>query len=153
MIPYPRGLNMASFGVLASLCVVASPVDTRAASLGLRNDVDAPVVVQCISVVNGTIRRGPVHVLHPGQVAWDLIAAPGNKLITIADAKQPTRMLFRDTVPCGSSDLFFSIQADAPPLPNTDDSKAKTNRPLPRKVKLVPAKPPTQPAGSGLPRR
>jgi hypothetical protein len=110
--------------------------------------------VQGTSIVRGVIQRGPLHVLQPGQVAWDVIIAPGNKLIIIADAKQPTRTLYRNTIQCGGSDLFFSIQPDVPPKGQEDPpGKPKVEKPAPPKVKLVSAKPPSTGLGAPASRR
>jgi hypothetical protein len=100
---------------VASVAVMASSGAARADNgwLGFRNDTNAPVIVQGVSIINRVARQGPRHVLQPGQESWDVMIAPGNKLILIADAKQPTRMLLQETVNYAGASLFFSIQTDA----------------------------------------
>ena len=72
-------------------------------------------------------------------------------MILIADAKQPTRILLQQTVLYAGTDLFFSIQPDAPAQV---DKTTATPRPLPAaglKVKITPAKAATTPPpGGGL---
>jgi len=137
-----RGWNGLGQSIAALLIIILLPIEVGAATLGFRNDTESAVIVQGISIVNQVIRRGPPHVLQPGQVAGDVIVAPGNKLIIIADAKQPTRILFRDTVQCGATDLFFSIQAADTADKSDAPAKPKGTKVAPAKVKLVPAKQP-----------
>jgi hypothetical protein len=80
--------------------------------LGFRNDTTAPVIVRGVSIINRVARQGPPHVLQPGQECWDVMISPGNKLIVVADAKQPTRVLLQQTVNYVAGTLFFSIQSD-----------------------------------------
>jgi hypothetical protein len=126
---------------LLSLAVGAiGPGSASAGWLGFRNDTKAPILVQGMSIVNKTLRAGKVHTLQPGQVSWDFIIAPGNKLVIIADAKQPTRILYRDTVPFMGKDLFYSIKPEAPAKNN---AKAV---PL-TKVQIQQIPPPSPPPG------
>ena len=117
--------------------------------LGFRNDTNAPVVVQGVSIINRVARQGPRYVLKPGQECWYIMIAPGNKLILVADAKQPTRTLLQETVNYAGASLFFSIQTDA------NGAGANPNGPrngfAVSKVKLSNSKPKTTPpVGGGL---
>ncbi len=118
-------------GALAVLALAALPAVADAAWLGFRNDTPYVLIVQGTSVVNNTVRQGKRHVLQPGEVGWDLITLPGNKLFVIADAKQPTRVLHQAIVPFAGPDQFFSIQVD--------------QQGAAVKLKLTPAKPSTPP--------
>ena len=152
---------------LALLTVAFLPSWAEAASIAFRNDTDAPVMVQGMSIINRTVRRSKVHVLQPGEIAREPIIAPGNKLIVIADAKQPTRILFQDTIQFTGGDLLLSIQPDVPDKAKEKDPKEKGNPPResspkgkPSKsvvpqVKLVPVKPtpPSSQSKSATPRR
>src|SRR4051812_33236854 len=92
---------------LASILIAAataSAADPR--WLGFRNDTNTVVIVQGISIVNRVPRQGPRHILKPGQESWDMMIAPGNKLILVADAKQPTRVLLQQTVSYTGTNLF-----------------------------------------------
>jgi hypothetical protein len=80
--------------------------------LGFRNDTNGPIIVRGVSIINRVARQGPPHILQPGQECWDVMIAPGNKLIVVADAKQPTRVLLQQTIGYRGGSLFFSIQPD-----------------------------------------
>jgi hypothetical protein len=115
--------------------------------LGLRNDTNGPIIVQGVSIINRVSRQGPRHVLQPGQESWDIMIAPGNKMIIVSDAKQPTRTLLQQTVNYAGVQLFYSIQPDA--------NGAAGNPNGPRagfavsKVKMNTAKPTTTPPPGG----
>jgi hypothetical protein len=115
--------------------------------LGLRNDTNGPIIVQGVSIINRVPRQGPRHVLLPGQESWDVMIAPGNKMIIISDAKQPTRTLLQQTVNYAGKDLFYSIQPDA------NGAGANPNGPrmgfAVSKVKMNVAQPATTPPPGG----
>lgn len=121
--------------------------------LGFRNDTNTPIIIQGVSIINRVPRQGPRHVLQPGQECWDVMIAKGNKLILIADAKQPTRYLMQETVTYAGTDLFFTVKPDPAiiPLPNAP----RTGIVIP-KVKISTSKPTTSPpsgGGIGIPKR
>jgi hypothetical protein len=134
-------------GITALLWTILFVSPAQASWVYFRNDTNYPVVVQGVGVVNRVLKAGPRHTLQPGEVSRDLIVTPGKKLFIIADAKQPTRILFRDTVLCLGADLYFSIQPDPPPAVKAN-AKApaklparKAPPPVPTKVNVVPTKP------------
>lgn len=121
-------------GVL-SLFVLAAPAGAADPGwLGFRNDTKSILIVQGVSIVNGMARQGPRHVLKPGEECWDVIIAPGNKLIHVADAKQPTQLLLRQNVLYAGTDLFFAIQSVAagqnPARATLTPAKATTTPPV-----------------------
>jgi hypothetical protein len=125
--------------VLPLLALAVFPAAVEAGPLiGFRNDTNGTIIVQGMSVMNGQLRLGKRLTIQPGAVAWDTIAAPGNKLITVVDAKQPTRTLLQDTIQCGTKSLFFSI-APVKKKPAPGDKKA----PKTPKLELTPAALPT----------
>ena len=136
-----RGWAVPGGPLLAVAVLAVAPALAEAAWLGFRNDTKSPVIVQGASAGAGGVRRGKPHLLYPGDVSWDRLIQPGNKLITIYEYEnnKPNRILFQGTVPALGGDLFFSIQAEVVPT----DPKAAA--PAPPKVKLVPARPPTPP--------
>jgi hypothetical protein len=148
MVHLWRGSSTARVCLLAVALLDLSSAASVAASMGFRNDTPTPVIVRGASVVNRTVRQGPPHLLQPKGVAWDRILFPGNKLITIYDAKQPSRLLYQGTIPNPGNDQFFSIQLVEPLANGTAEPK-----PAPPEVKLVPIPPPAPPPGSGPPRR
>jgi hypothetical protein len=103
--------------LVLSLVVVALftllPASLRAETLTFRNDTNAPVVVQGSYVVRGTVRRDTPQLVQPG--ASVRVNLPGNKLITVYDARLPSRTLFQDTVQAGNADQSFSFKEDSAP--------------------------------------
>jgi hypothetical protein len=96
---------MILFGIL--------PAALHAETLTFRNDTNAPVVLQGSYVMRGTVRRDAPQVVQPG--ASVRVVLPGNKLITLYDAKLPNRTLFQDTIQGGNNDQSFSIKEDNAP--------------------------------------
>lgn len=111
--------------VPALAVLLASAGVGHAAWLGLRNDLSAPVIIQGGIVANDRIVLGRPQLLYPGEVSWESIVQPGNRIITIYDAKT-RRMLYQDAIRC-NGDLFYSMQPN-PPI----------------RAKLVPAKMPKE---------
>jgi hypothetical protein len=130
-------------GVLAALAVALMPAVVDAATLTLRNDTKGPVIVQGFSLVNRVLRQKR-HVLQPGDEFKELVV-PGTKLIVIADAKQPTEILCKETIHVAGADLFFAIETEEPAVVDKPKGKAlpvaKAKKEQP-KVKLVPIETP-----------
>jgi hypothetical protein len=144
MILFLPGLLRSDFILLAVVAVGLWPAAAEAAVLSFRNETDSPIMVQGISVINRVARRGKLHVLRPGEVGQEPIFAPGSKLIIIADAKQPTRILCQEAIQFTGTDLFYAIQLEESDKARQGDdrpSKAKGRRALTPKVRLVPSKP------------
>jgi hypothetical protein len=80
-----------------------------AGTIGFRNDTNIPVIVQGMGIVNNVVVQGRRHTLKPGAVCYERILRPGQKIIIVVDARQPTRVLFRGTISVARNDLFFSI--------------------------------------------
>jgi hypothetical protein len=129
----------ASSPFLIGLTILTAPTVANAAWFGVRNDSQIPVVFQGASVVNNVVRRGKPHLLQPGQEAWELVQ-PGPKIISVYDARVPSRVLFEGPIVCGNLDMFFSIQVGVVVVPPGVQ--------VPQ-ARLIPAKPRTQP---GAPR-
>jgi hypothetical protein len=89
------------------------PSALLAETLTFRNDTNAPVVIQGSYVVRGMVRRDTPQLVQPG--ASVPVALPGNKLITVYDAKLPSRTLFQDTIQASTNDQSFSIKDDTAP--------------------------------------
>jgi hypothetical protein len=123
---------------------LAAPAIASAGSITFRNDTKIAVVVQGLSILNNRVIQGPVHILQPGQSASDRILLPGNKLIAIADAKQPTRILYRDTQLIGMGDFVFAIQAEEPRKGAKPGKVNKVNLvPITGAAAVIPMKPTT----------
>lgn len=115
-------------GLLACTALAAAPASSRAAWLGLRNDSKTPIIVQTSTVVNNQTCPGRPLILYPGEVTWDCVVQPCIKDITICDAKTKKAIFEKKGTACGTTDVFFSIQAGTP-----------------GQMKLVPTMPPTPP--------
>jgi hypothetical protein len=128
--------------VLATLAALALPALSQAGVLSFKNDTNAPLVVQVITLVNNVARANRAQIVRPGQ-SYGEAALPGNKQILIADARQPTLPLCNETIAQAMGDQYFSIQVDMAPLPqNQFGGQVQA---LPR-VKLVAIPPPVKPA-------
>jgi hypothetical protein len=103
--------------VVLSVAVVALfgvlPASLRAETLTFRNDTNAPVVIQGSYVDRGTVRRDTPQLVQPG--ASVRVVLPGNKLITVYDARLPNRTLFQDTIQAGNADQSFSLKEGSAP--------------------------------------
>ena len=122
---------------VAMSLLVAHPAS--AAWLGYRNETAAAIVVQSSVVVNGKVLRGKAHVLYPGEIAWDNIAAPGARQLTIYDPKANNRQVFQDSINVVNQDIFLSVRLEKPAqVPNQPAQPAT--------IRLVSIKPPG-PAG------
>jgi hypothetical protein len=118
------------YGMLATLLLAAGPASSWAGWLGIRNDVKDTLIVQSLPVTN----RGAITAITrakemaAGEVAWESLLLPGNRLIRIYDNNKV--LLYQKTVPV-MGDLFFSIQLE----------------PMTNKLLLVPIKAPVKPPG------
>jgi hypothetical protein len=100
---------------LALLIIAFAPVIASAETITFRNDTPATIVVQVTSVVRGTVMRERPATLSPNDVSrTDL---PGNKIITISDARKPTNVLYQGAISSSNEDLYLLIKVD-PLLPN-----------------------------------
>lgn len=94
--------------VLALAALVELPAAAHAAWFGLRNDTKSPLSVQTSNIINNAPGPGKFLTLYPGEVAWDSVVQQGVKHVAIHDGKK--RLLYEGKIPCGNSDLFFSMQ-------------------------------------------
>jgi hypothetical protein len=100
---------------LAVFVVLFAPAFASAGSITVYNDDPAgvPVVVQAVTVIRGALVRDKPYLLGRGDKAT--IALPGNKVVTIYDARVANRVLFQGVVPDSTDDLHFGIAPDLPP--------------------------------------
>jgi len=95
---------------LALLLLAAAPASSWAGWLGFRNDLKATVIVQSSVVTNNRrVVPGRPKTLVAGEVAWEAVLLPGNRVILVYDANN--RLIYQKTIPV-TGDLFFSIQSD-----------------------------------------
>jgi hypothetical protein len=93
------------------LFLMLAPALANAEALQFRNDTPVPVVVQAACVVNGRLVRDRPYLLSPSDKT-PAITLPGNKVITISEAKVPNRVLFQGVVPAGTEDQLFGVEVD-----------------------------------------
>jgi hypothetical protein len=114
-----RCLRSTLFAALALCGLTFWPAAAEAAKLAFRNDGPSPVVIHGTTLIRGIVVRGKPLLINPGgSASWDAMPA-GNAIITVLDAKAPTRTLYTGTLTIGTDDLYYSVQ----PEPGT--SKAK----------------------------
>jgi len=97
--------------LLALLAVFLVPVLAQAETVLIRNDCAVPIVIQAGSVVRGVLRRDPPCALKPGDITPGIML-PGNKIITIYDARTPNRILFRGIIPAADDDHKYVVVTD-----------------------------------------
>lgn len=105
-----RGFRASGRGFLALLAWGLLPDLADAEVLAFRNDTGAPIVVQGACFAQGTVQRDRPYRLQPGEACR--INLPGNKLITMYNARMPNQVLFKTTIPAGPEDLYFSVRLD-----------------------------------------
>jgi hypothetical protein len=97
-------------GILALLIGAAAPASSWAGWLGLRNDLKDTVIVQSsIVAANRRAVPGRFKTMVPGEVAWEAVLLPGNRIIQIYDSNR--QLIYQKTIPV-TGDVFFSIQSD-----------------------------------------
>jgi hypothetical protein len=96
--------------VLGLALGLALPSAAPAEVLAFRNDTNVPVVIQGTCVIRGKVVHDQPQVIAPGGSVK--IQLPGNKTVTIYDAKNTNVQYFQGSIPGGNDDLYFSIQAD-----------------------------------------
>jgi hypothetical protein len=114
MIRQLRSLGLIRPSLLAVLVVGCYPALAGAQSLAFRNECSAPIIVQAVCIVPGGVRRDRPYLLNPGEHTPRLML-PGDKIITVYDARLPNRVLFQGALPAGATDLRFAVMPH--PLP------------------------------------
>lgn len=122
---------------LLVLALYAAPA-TAGVTISFRNDTKSPIIVQGIGVIRGRLVQGRPLLVQPGATVSDVVLVPGNKVITIVDAKQPTRTLARETITVGAKSVFFAVEVDEEKVAPGKNKAKKTT-----KVKLTETLPPT----------
>ncbi len=83
------------------------PAVSLASGIGYRNDSPYPVYVQSSVIVNGQISRGPLLLIKPGHVAWDVNLMKGNITITVYGTAN--QKLYQDVRTFQGKDQFHAI--------------------------------------------
>jgi hypothetical protein len=120
---------MASLGLLALLVVAARPASAGAVGVGFTNKMKTSIVVEAAGIVRGNVVRSNPLLINPGKMGGFPNIPPGQWRISIYDANQPSRLLYRGTIPIFNQNLFFNVHLLKPP-------------PAAPRAKLVPTMPP-----------
>jgi hypothetical protein len=94
--------------LLAVLLACFWPAEAPAQGLRFTNHCTAPVVVQAVCIVPGGVRRDRPYLLKPGEHTPPLLL-PGDKIITVYDARVPNRVLFQGALPAGAGGMHFAV--------------------------------------------
>ena len=114
MFSIQRRKGGACWAAFLALALLPGLAPAQNGAVVLRNDTSITVVVSVSRVIGGRILRAPPQFLKPKQSLP--FALPGNKALTLYDARVPTRALFSGVIPASPLNLSYSIQADTPPL-------------------------------------
>src|SRR5262245_50922953 len=69
------------------------------ASVGFRNDLKVPVIVQGVSLVNNMPKRGQPILVNPGKTGWDNNLPQGFRIFTVYDYNAGRILLNNARVP------------------------------------------------------
>ena len=105
------------------------PGMAAAEGLAFRNECKAPVVVQAVSVFRGRVFRDKPYLLNSGDTTPSIVL-PGDKVITVYDAKVPNRVLFQGALPSSPANQAYGIVPDkTPPKVRMEPRKAPGGMP------------------------
>ena len=90
------------------------PGNAAAEILAFRNECKAPLVIQAVSIFRGRVFRDKPYLLKEGEITPNIVL-PGDKVITIYDAKVPGRELFKGAIPASILNQGYGIVPDLPP--------------------------------------
>jgi hypothetical protein len=123
MIPIPTrsGWESASRGIAAVVLLGWSAQSASAETLTIRNQSNSAVIVQVAGIHRGVFRRDRPHLLQPGETT-PVLLVPGDKILTLFDAKVLNRILYQGTLPSSSLDRRFVI------LPDLASSRVRLQR-------------------------
>jgi len=111
MIGNQRSLGQKRLRLLLVLVVILLPASLHAETIIIQNTLPAAIVVQASTIVRGQVNRAAPATLNPND-ATPGIQMPGNKFITIYDAKAPNKVLYQGVIPAGNADLNLGIVMD-----------------------------------------
>jgi hypothetical protein len=112
----------------ALVAVVLAPGLAGAEALQFHNETPVSVVIQVTCVVRGALVRDRPYLLSPTDKS-PAIALPGNKVVTIYEAKVPNRVLFQGVIPAGTDDQVFGIVVDGARVKLEKEKPKRAERP------------------------
>jgi hypothetical protein len=111
MIGNRRSLGHKCLRLPAVLVAVLLPTALHAETITITNTGPAGIVVQASSVDGKKVHRAAPAMLNPNDTT-PAIQLPGNKVITIYDAKNANKVLYQGVIPAGNQDLNLGIVID-----------------------------------------
>lgn len=119
-----HGWRMCVSGLIALAVFAAWPAAAPAEDLYFRNDTGAPIIIQGSCLIRGKLVSDRPNLLQAGDKAR--IALPGNRFITISEARAPNRVLLnKAAVAAAMNDQYFLINADPRTKVKVDRTTAK----------------------------
>jgi hypothetical protein len=106
--------NVTVRGMAAVLLLGGLTQFAGAETLTFRNQSNSAVIVQVAGINRGIFRRDRPHLLQPGEMT-PILLVPGDKIVTLFDAKIPNRVLYQSALPSNSLDRRFLILPDLSP--------------------------------------
>jgi hypothetical protein len=91
------------------LLVAAGPA--LAETILVKNKTPLPVVVQGTTVIRGQLVRDRAHLVQPGDVTPPIIL-PGNKVLTVFDARNANRILVQVPIQASMDDIALEVVPD-----------------------------------------
>jgi hypothetical protein len=123
MIAHLRGCRKLATGVVALVAICVLPAAAWAESLYFRNDAGVAIILQGSCVIRGRLVNDRPNLLQPGDKVR--VVLPGNKLITIREARAPNKELQKTTIPAGKDDVYILITPDPPTKVKLERTTAK----------------------------
>lgn len=111
-------------GLIALALSAALPTAASAEDLYFRNDTNVAIIIQgSIVTKNNKVVNDRPNLVQPG--AKVRVTLPGNKIITIREARAPNRMLLQQPLPAGKEDLYILVNPDPVAKIKLDKTTAK----------------------------
>lgn len=108
-------LSLVSFtaACLALVICLDCPVQAQVpqpVSIRFENKTPLPLIIQGVSLVGGTVRKGQAIFIPPNRGAMDINVPPGPRQYKILDGNQPSKVLLPSyTMKVDNRDLSFAI--------------------------------------------
>lgn len=109
MFSNQHSTGKSAWGLVCLLIILFVPTSLRAEQYVIRNETPVPVVVQATCIFQGQAKRDRPIPLKPGAIMPPMTWI-GKKVITVYDARVPTRVLYRGMFPPSIQNVKLSIR-------------------------------------------
>jgi hypothetical protein len=116
-----RTFRLEALALLALLGALSASL--RAEDLWFRNDTGVPIIIQGAVQVKGKVITDRPRLVQAGEKTR--IILPGNKLITIRDARAPGTVVHKETITAAAADRFIIISSPAAGKAKFEETTAK----------------------------